>query len=99
MISEEDRQAAEALEIRAGKRRGGNKKSLLYGCVALVWKLKFCLLSLMFLPKQVGKLTLAAPFPIPQALGPVMSMVPLFLSTQYFVTFWDSALCPGLTEN
>lgn len=99
MISEEDRQAAEALEIGARKRRGGNKESLLHGCVALVWKLKFYLLSLMFLPKQVGKLTLAAPCPIPQAVGPVMFIIPLFLSTQDFVTFRDAALCPGLTEN
>lgn len=53
----------------------------------------------MFLPKQVGKLTLAVHCPIPQALGHVMFMIPLFLSTQDFVTFRDAALCPGLTEN
>lgn len=32
MISEEDRQAAEALEVGAGKRRGGKRESLLFGC-------------------------------------------------------------------
>lgn len=58
-VCEEGRQAAKALEVGAGKRRGGNRIQgilVLWMDVALVvWKLKVYLLNLTFLPEKAGK--------------------------------------------